>query len=373
MPPNSDEPAPYSTLRQFGAKERAEPYDRFLVKFRRSRLAAQVIIIPQGRVQMSVHTHADALAVDFRRHQVVDPNCAETYRVRPGYHLHDELRQLKELGRPAILINGNNIGYWGNQYVIQKHELRYKRSGPIFDDGDLLRHAHAGHHSFFVAGDTGFRIERLGLAGTRKAESPTLEELVVSDGELPSVGLSGFPLLRNGRPVWHEYGPLAWDPGLLFDLGRIPRDWTVIELRDHVTELLESKAELTRHPMTVVGIDRYDQVVLMVVERSADSRGMTVAEAADLLRRRFGVQEAVVLGAAGDAQLATTEEGFLTEPLVAPYARPSARQIPDELLHERLRGRPVWARPVPCYVQFDLVASDLARHGRRSPEPMGMA
>ena len=80
-----------------------------------------------------------------------------------------------------------------------------------------------------------------------------------------------------------------------------------------------------------------------------------------------------MLGAAGDAQLATTEEGFLTEPLVASHAKESAQQVPDHLLHGRLRGRAVWARPVPCYVQFDLVASELSSRSCPSTERIGMA
>ncbi|MBL8927273.1 MAG: hypothetical protein JNM77_13700 [Pseudonocardia sp.] len=67
-----------------------------------------------------------------------------------------------------------------------------------------------------------------------------------------------------------------------------------------------------------------------------------------------------MLGAAGDSQLATTEEGFLTVPFVADYARSAARRIADDLLCDELKGQPAYARPVPCYVLF-----------RASPEPTG--
>ena len=96
--------------------------------------------------------------------------------------------------------------------------------------------------------------------------------------------------------------------------------------------------------MTVIGLDSEGRVVLLVVEKSHRSRGITVAEAARLLRRRFHVRDAIVLGAAGDAQLATTAEGFLTVPLVADYARSAARTVPDELLCDELKGQPVHAR-----------------------------
>lgn len=364
-----DTSSTFSTLRTFGAKGPALTYDRFLVRFPPSWLTAQVIVVSHGRAQMSVHTHHDALNIDFKRHQVVDPTIVDTYLHRPGFYLHEKLAKLRKSGDSAILFNGNNIGYWGNQYVIRDHRLQYKRRGPIFDDGDLLSHAHNGDHAFFLAGEAGFRIERLALVGVRRPAGQTLEALDVPGRDLPRFGLSGFPLLRQGKSVWKEHGPLAWDPGLLFNLGRISRELTVTDLRAHVSELLESGVDLARHPMTVIGINGQGQVVLMVVERSADSRGMTVAEAADLLRRRFNVEDAIVLGAAGDAQLATTEEGFLTEPLVAEYAKSSARAVPDDLLHERLRGQPVSARPIPCFVQFDLVATDEGRHTRRSEPP----
>jgi len=127
--------------------------------------------------------------------------------------------------------------------------------------------------------------------------------------------------------------------------------------------------------MTVVGIDACRQIVLLVVEQSQNSRGMTVAEAADLLSRRFAVRDAIVLGAAGDAQLATTEEGVLTEPVVASYAEHAAQQIPDHLLGETLRGRVIRARPVPSYVEFRL-STEAHPHTLRLPasaEPAGMA
>ena len=113
--------------------------------------------------------------------------------------------------------------------------------------------------------------------------------------------------------------------------------------------------------MTVMGLAANGDVVLLVVEKSTRSRGITVAEAARLLRRRFEVRDAIVLGAAGDAQLATTAEGFLTVPLVADYARSAARRIPDDLLCDELKGQPAYARPVPCYVILRPMADSSVR------------
>lgn len=350
LPPNVT--AGFS-VRQFGARGPARSYDRFLVRYEQSRLIAQVIIVTQDRLRMSVHAHDDALAVDFATHQVTDPTHMDNYRDRPGFYLHERLARLLRAGISAILLNGNNIGYWGNQFVIQNGELKYKRRGPIFDDGRLEVHTTA-KHAFFVGDDSGFRIESLALVGTQRENGRTLVDVVVGgDGHLPRYGLSGFPILREGRRVWEEHAEYAWDPGLLYDFGRI-RDVSAGQLRQMVRERVTSKTPLARHPMAVVGIDARRQVVLLVVERSNQSRGMTVAEAADLLSRRFAVRDAIVLGAAGDAQLATTEEGVLTDPFVAPHAKHVARRIPDALLGEALRGRAVWARPVPSYVEFRL-------------------
>lgn len=358
-------------LRPFGSKGSARSYDRFLVRYTQIRLTAQVIVMQQERVRMSVKAHQDAIDVDFRREQVTHPG-ADGYRDRPGFYLHDKLAELVEERRPAVLFNGNNIGYWGNQYVIQNGRLKYKRRGPLFDDGELKAHA-SGDHAFFLAVRDTFRIDSLALVGRQPGDRRTLVDLH-SDVSLPRYGLSGFPLLRHGRRVWKEHGKLAWDPGLLFDLGRI-REFDPIELRDMVNELLEAETPLARHPMTVIGIDKCGRIVLLVVERSAFSRGMTVEEAADLPSRRFGVIDAIVLGAAGDAQLATTEEGVLTEPLIASHAEHTARHIPDHLLAEHLQGRQIRARPVPCYVQFELTGASPHRYlgAGRSAEPAGMA
>jgi Phosphodiester glycosidase len=368
VPSVSSTPPEYSMVPHFGVRASAENYSRFLVRYTRREMTAQVIVVAQNRLRMAVHAHDDALDVNFSSHQVTNPHDADTYRDRPGFYLHEKLAELADKGISAIILNGNNIGYWGNQYVIEDKQFKYKQRGPLFDDGKLLAHAN-GDHAFFVETNGTFRIKSLALAGTQRAEGATLENLRVVTPRLPRFGLSGFPLLRDGKPVWRKHGALAWDPGLLFDLGRI-EGYTTIELRNMVEELLDSGAKLARHPMTVVGIDAFGQVVLLVVERSRFSGGMTVEEAAVLLRRRFQVQDAIVLGA---AQLATTEEGFLTEPLIAEHAIPTARRIPDELLAPDLKGRDIYARPVPCYVVFELTDCPSWHSLRALDEPAGMA
>lgn len=342
-----------ASVRQFGARGLNQTYDRFLVDDEWGHLTAQVIVVAQDQLSLAVHAHDDALAVDFRTQQVINPALADTYRDRPGFFLHERLAELTEEKTPAIVFNGNNIGYWGNQFVIQNGRLTYKRRGPIFDDGRL--HAHVtGEHTFFMGAEHRFRIESLALAATRGEAGHTVANVWAEDSYLPRHGLSGFPILRAGRPVWQEHAEYAWDPGLLFNLGRIGPECLAVELRKRVRQLVQDEAELARQAMTIIGIDRLGHVVLLVVEQSERSRGLTVDEAADLLGTRFAVRDAIVLGAAGDAQLATTEEGVLIEPFIAAHAQQVARQVPNHLLSERIRGRAIWARPVPSYVEFRL-------------------
>jgi hypothetical protein len=326
---------------------RTEWYERCQVGHQEQKLVAQVLTIPGDRLGMTVREDQTVMDLDFR-HIVTRPDLVgAAYRDRPGHYLTDVLGKLRSSSAPAILFNGNNVGWWGNQFVIRRKQLRFKPKGPIFDDGDLPTHA-SGRHAFFLPNSRGFQIVDIELEGTKVTTDDTGEMDLRALRPLPRCGLSGFPLIRNGERVWQQNGEKAWDPGLLFKLGGLRKDG-YSAISELVRGLLDAGAELVRHPMTVIGLDQDDNVVLMVVEKSWRSRGLNVAEAARLLRRHFGVRDAIVLGAAGDAQLATTTEGFLTVPLVAPYAHDVARPIPDHMLSSGLGGA-VSARPVPCYV-----------------------
>ena len=336
----------------FAAHVRTDGYERYQVSSQlgnpQCQLVAQVLVIKSERLGMTVREDQDVLDLDFR-HTVTRPDLTgASYQQRPGHFLADTLRSLCETASPAILLNGNNVGWWGNQFVIRRRQLRFKPKGPIFDDGDLPNHV-TGLHAFFLPGPSGFQIVDIQLHGTPKEAGDTTEMDLRAVRDLPRCGLSGFPLIRHGRTVWEQHGEKAWDPSLLFDLGASRLDSHRV-IREFVRTLIDAGERLVRHPMTVIGLDVKNRVVLLVVEKSHRSRGITVAEAARLLRRRFEVRDAIVLGAAGDSQLATTAEGFLTVPLVAEYARSAARRIPDELLCDELKGKPAYARPVPCYV-----------------------
>jgi hypothetical protein len=336
----------------FAAHVRADGYERFQVSNQlgnpQCQLVAQVLVIPRGRFGMSVREDQNVIDLDFR-HTVTRPDLpGAPYQQRPGRYLAGMLRDLRESATPAVLLNGNNVGWWGNQFVIRRRQLRFKPKGPIFDDGDLSAHV-SGLHAFFLPGPSGFRIVDIQLYGSTRETGDSTEMDLRALRDLPRCGLSGFPLIRHGRTVWEHHAEKAWDPGLLFDLGASRMDsYRVIS--EFVRVLINAGERLVRHPMTVIGLDSEGRVVVLVVEKSHRSRGITVAEAARLLRRRFDVRDAIVLGAAGDSQLATTAEGFLTVPLVADYARSAARTIPDDLLCDELKGRPILARPVPCYV-----------------------
>lgn len=353
---------PETGRRGFGTHVQTPLYDRYRVNDPQVPLVAQVLVVPSGRLRMSVREAQDAIDLDFR-HTVTRPDLpGRRYQTRPGHHLTDILDDLTEQRCPAILFNGNNVGWWGNQFVIRRKQLRFKPKGPIFDDGNMHTYA-TGHHAFFSPGPSGFRIVDIELEGSRRDINDTGELDLRALKPLPRCGLSGFPLIRNGKAAWKKHGDHAWDPSLLFNLGASLKDGPVL-IREFVSALIEAREELARHPMTVIGIDKSGDIVLLVVEKSDRSRGMTVAEADRLLRRRFAVQDAIVLGAAGDAQLATTAEGFLTVPFVASYAKAAARRIPDTMLNPELAGRAAYARPVPCYVILHL-----GRSGPPAPAP----
>ena len=311
-------------------------------------VAGQAVVMPSADLAMEVQEDDKTLELDFRVHSTwAEPVDGMTYCRRPGIYLSTVLPELLDRGRPAVLLNGNNTGWWGNQFVIRAGQLVYKRRGPVFAD-EMLCELINGRHAFFVRTSAGFGITRLTLSATPGSEAP--DEIVVQAEEpLPEFGVSGFPLLRGRKSVWESSIKHAWDPRLLFDVRTHPHDrqW---EIRKRIRALLKTGPTLVHHAMTVVGIDVWDQVVLLVVEQSDRSVGMTVAEAADLLKERFLVRDAIVLGAAGDAQLATTDEGFLVAPLIAPRVEEVAQEIPGELIAVNLGGKPPRARPVPCFI-----------------------
>ena len=278
---------------------------------------AQILLIPPADVDMDIRVDRETLAADWRKEVSRPDLVVPQTRTRPGIHLSAVLQELVDNGERAILFNGNNVGWWGNQHVIRDGKLEYKTRGPIFDD-ELLHEHVRGRHAFLVSTPSGFAIRRLTLSATRCG--PASDEIELRAKEpLPGFGLSGFPLLRDYKTVWQTSARHAWDPRLLFDV-RPPRGAGRWHIRKEIQAQLKKGAPLVRHALTVVGVDLWGRLVLLVDRavrpgRGHDRRrGGTPAPGGD-----FQVGDAIVLGAAGDAQLATTEEGFLTAPLVEPH------------------------------------------------------
>lgn len=311
---------------------------------------------------MAVDVDSEALNVDFR-HESTRSDVPGEYRRRPGIHLADRLDELKAAGSPAVVVNGNNIGWWANQFVICGDTLRHKERGPIFDKGDLAQHT-AGRHRFFCWSGGRFELQEILLEAVLLGDLDTVVAVIDETYTArPDTALSGLPVLLEGEPVWQDNLRHAWDPRLVFEVGRL----VGVTRRDTLRMIRQHRAAgtpLARHPMTAMGVDRDGCAVVAVVEQSKRSRGISLAGMTALLQR-FEVRDAVVLGAAGDAQVATTDEGFLVAPLVAPYARAASRRVPARWRHPDLGSAPVYARPVPSTVTFTGIAT--ARPAPDSP------
>jgi hypothetical protein len=316
-------------------------YTRHSIVSMDSPFLAQVIRLSASSVRMSLRVSHEVMDVDFHL-ESTRRDVPGIYRPRPGYYLAHELRMLRDQGSKSVVFNGNNIGYWGNQFTIDGGALVYKeRGGPILDDDHFSKDV-SGKYTFLCYSGR-FDFKDLDVAATDRQPSGTALELVASDSERPLIGLSGFPLIRSGQPVWTKYLQLAWDPRLIYPVGRLSHV-------DHADVL----RLLTEKDPCAEKLERHGAIVVMVVEASRRSRGGSIAEIAELLTK-LGVEDAIALGAAGDAQLATTVEGFLIDPLVSAHDRRVSQRVPlsarsDDLRwHRRLR-----ARPVPSYVALEL-------------------
>jgi hypothetical protein len=338
-------------------------YERFFHQVDEPPSVAQIMVLALGNLDMTVHTHPEVMGLDFRT-ESVRPDVDGIPRVRPGFRVDDELGTVPG-GADAVLFNGNNVGYWGNQFVIVDGRPVCKPRGSLFADKYAVNELAGEHHVFGWHPDRGFAVARHKFDAHEVARD-TVEMSAVEPERLPWEGLSGYPILEDGQQVWHEHVRQAWDPRLLFGVGRLT-GVTRTDLLLRMRHIQICADRLVRHPLTAVGVNPLGEAVVLVAELSDRSRGMTVAEAAVALQE-YGVRDGVVLGAAGDAQLATTDEGFLVSPLVADYVRHAARPVSPRHRHADLAGVPVVARPVPSLVTIrDL--SSLGRTAALSPSP----
>ncbi|MDQ2709169.1 MAG: phosphodiester glycosidase family protein [Actinomycetota bacterium] len=315
------------------------------------RLFAQVLVLGAAGCTMTVQASPEALGVDFRS-QSIRPDVPGNPLPRPGFQIADELKQARLDGRSSLLFNGNNIGYWGNQFVIESGRFGAKEKGPIFDDKKLADHAH-GRFMFFSWSESRFRITEIDLrAVARDPESSGIGFVQPLSSDAPKVGLSGFPLVRRGESVWRNELAQAWDPRLLYNVGKL----VGVDRADVLKEInarAAARAPLARHAMTLVGVNDGGDAIVVVVEKSEQrSDGVSVAGAARLMLE-LGARHAIALGAAGDAQLASTDEGFLVSPLIEPHSRGCARDVERRLRGRDVDGMEVAARPVPCLVTIE--------------------
>lgn len=326
-------------------------YRRFLIEDP-GRFFAQVLVVPGADVQMRVRASRMALDVDFRT-ESTRPDVPGRQRPRPGFRLVDKLKEAHSKGTSRILFNGNNVGYWGNQFVVEARELRGKRRGPIFDDKRLADHV-AHRFSFFGWSPSGFSLKPISLQSfSGGAYDDTGIDVLPAFGSppLPVWAVSGFPLVKAGLPVWQEHVCDAWDSRLLFDVGRMIGTSHERVVADIVRRHSAGEPQV-RHPLTTVGVDEKGDAIIMVVEQSVRSRGLSIAEAAERMRG-LGAVDAIALGAAGDAQLATTNEGFLVAPLVDDHVRTVSPPIPERFRSPELADLPLAARPIPCIVSIE--------------------
>ena len=342
---------------------------QMLVRDRKPRCLVQVVSLQAtAPVETMLKYDRRVLEFDFRS-RAVRADVGRTAEPRPGIYLHEELDAIRSSGRESLLLNGNNLGYWGNQYLVDGSGLDgsglvWKARGPIFDDGQLELYASSTTHTFLCAdrrenasqGDLrkdAFSFAQIGFSAGRRMEDSGVW-LKPRTPELPRAAISGLPLLSAGKPVWRSHIADAWDPRLIFDGEAIVgKDRSGI-LEEFTRNTLKS-SQLARHALTVVGLTKRRQLSVLVAEKSRRSEGLTIDQMAELASS-VGLVDAIVLGAAGDAQIGSTAEGILVEPLVGNHVVASARTVPAHLLDEkRLRLRKVKARPVPCTLRFDLL------------------
>jgi hypothetical protein len=246
------------------------------------------------------------------------------------------------------VFNGNNIGYWPNQFAVQCSNLISKTVEPIFfdpridltDDYVFLAQTAAGEYvvrhrklvQLRIPPEAGYELRMLPL---------------VNEPEWPSA-FSGYPVLLDGRRVWQDYISHAWDGKLLYNVGDVA-SLPQKEVRARLyAEMTSNPKALMRHAMTILGIDNDGQLTVATFEEGAPGANGVTIEQAGIILQDLGVSDAIVLGAKGDAQLATSYEGPLVTPLISSHDADSARQVVvGDNDGERVVPRDTRERPVP--------------------------
>lgn len=301
------------------------------------------------KLRLVAGVDVDALSIDFRfettRRDIPDL----TYVSRPGVFLSRIARVYSEAQGTAVLFNGNNIGYWGNQFLIVGGVLKYKKTAPLFYDPTLNV---SGTYSFITqsnSGEIGFRW--ISVQHIPVAEKDKVALVSISPTNNYVSGVSGFPLIEMGHVVWDKHIEQAWDPKLLYHVGDLyrVRESTIIERLKH--SHLHRKP-LQRHSLTFLGVNLDGVLFVLTVEEIINrSRGISLAEASTLLLD-LQTKDCIVLGGKGDAQLVSTEEGVLVYPLISSHDREVSKTIDHLDLESRYIPGVVLERPVPSYVSI---------------------
>jgi len=309
-------------------------------------LIAHLIRFDQSkRYKLNVEVHPDVLSFDFRvnstRRDIPDRN----YVPRPGFFVSKKLRFLKDNQRCALVANGNNVGYWGNQFAVIKHNWVFKTTSPIFCDANedvsepyrfLLQDPDGTFHVEDVYVSTAAPVDEKSMAGFEFKRS--------SSSRAPAVGVSGFPLICSGTSVWRSYLHHAWDPRLIYEVGPIVNA-SRAQILCRLVDAEFKGLPLLRHAVTVIGLDAEQHLILVVVEASPRSQGASIDEITYLLLQ-LGVEDAIVTGAAGDSQLASTDEGLIVWPLVSAHDKEASRLVEESEIATMVPSG-VKERPVP--------------------------
>ena len=326
-------------------------------------IRGHIVNMPSGTdIRLGVAAARDALDLDFSRYTSRPDVSDRIYVPRPGFYVTQLARALFAVTDSFLIVNANNVGYWGNQFLISGGRLVYKTTTPIFSTGN---HCLKDTYPFIVQDSTGaIGFERLKIQMSGAWSSFILR--FESDRDDPIVsGISGYPLIEEGRPVWKDHVDDAWDPKLLYSLARL-EGLGQQDINAAVRAAHDSRQPLQRHGLTFLGIHKTGTLAIVVVEEGPEySRGIDMDEAANLLLS-LDMEFAIVLGGKGDVQMASADEGLLARPLVSEHDRDSARPVDlTAFRNSRIADPKLLERPVPAFLALTALRHREGAHNAR--------
>ena len=304
------------------------------------------------QTKMWVIADIGALNLDFEKQSPRPDIPNREYVKRPGFYISQTAYLLKNIVGDCTRTNGNNIDYWGNQFIINNRALIYKIKTPLFYDEE---YSLTDKYYFITQQTDGNKLKIVEI--TDKGFSNFGLRLEVSTStpiDTISSGISGYPLLSNGQAIWHEHIQQAWDPKLLYYIGNV-NDITITEIVKRLDYSFSQKDNLQRHALTFLCINKAGNLCILVISEGKPYRGVNIQEATNILLD-LDILDAIVLGGKGDVQLINTKEGVLIQPLASPHDKDSLQSIIDDdfqFKFENLENKNIIAeRPVPSIVVF---------------------